>query len=136
MLSKSSRTHWLRVSLTVAVFACCALAAWGDADSHGGELEEPPLDIFTWKALPYVFGETLVCWLEESGEPGTEEIVCYDACPFNGICAEFSNRHGVVDLVCCIDPEVEGTSNVGDCLLEATLVRGGGPPELWDIPWP
>lgn len=134
MSSQKSRVLWMGIGLTVAVFACCALPVWGDDDSNG-EVPPPPQDVFTWKALPYSADSTQVCWLEEGGEPGTLVVVCHDACPFEGICAEFSNRHGVVDLVCCIDPEVEGTSNVGDCSLEATLVRGGGPPEFWDIPW-
>lgn len=135
MPSLKSRAHWMRVGLIVVVFACCALTVWGDDDASGEVPAPPPVDVFTWKALPYAAGTSQVCWLEEGGEPGTLVMVCGDGCPFNGICAEFSNRHGVVDLVCCIDPEVEGTSNVGDCILEATLIRGGGPPEFWDIPW-
>lgn len=143
MFLKKPSVPWMRAGMALMALACCALGVWGDGDplgDPGGEEEGAPPGsrVFTWKALPYSVGAMQVCWFDEAAEATGHfsGVVCHDACPSNGICAEFSNEDGgVVDLVCCIDPEIEGSSNVGDCVLEATLVRSGGPPELWDIPW-
>lgn len=106
-----------------------SLSVPADSSDTPEEVEQPSSDTFSWKPLPIFGPYTVLCTEDPYGL-----LVCHDSCPVGAICAEFSNDYGLAHTYCCIPPNVVGSTEISDCMVEVQLVRSG-PPEEVISPW-